>query len=151
MDLNRFKADTALEDDGVCITVDAASGCRLKIARIGNRRYREAMARRLKPYRRALRAGTLEDPVTERITAEVLAETVLLDWRGLERGGSAVAYSREAAAAILSDPAYKDFRDLVVELASDQEAYRERDLEDAEKNFGTSSAGSSTGADASAS
>ena len=133
------------------ITVDAASGCRLKIARIGNRRYREAMARRLKPYRRALRAGTLEDPVTERITAKVLAETVLLDWRGLERGGSAVAYSREAAAAILSDPAYKDFRDLVVELASDQEAYRERDLEDAEKNFGTSSAGSSTGADASAS
>lgn len=149
MDLNRFKADTALEDEGVWTTVDAASGCRLKIARIGNRRYREAMARRLKPYRRALRAGTLDDQVTERITAEVLAETVLLDWRGLECSGVAVVYGREAAAAILADPAYKDFRDLVVELASDQEAYRERDLEDAEKNSETSCAGSTTGAVAS--
>jgi hypothetical protein len=151
MDLNRFKADTALEDEGVWNTVDAASGCRLKIARIGNRRYRETMARRLKPYRRALRSGTLDDQVTERITAEVLAETVLLDWQGLERAGEAVAYSPEAAAAILADPAYKDFRDLVVELASDQEAYRERELEDAEKNFATSSAGSTTGAGASTS
>ncbi|EDP66831.1 hypothetical protein BAL199_17258 [alpha proteobacterium BAL199] len=151
MDLNRFKADTALEDEGVWSTVDAASGCRLRIARIGNRRYRETMARRLKPYRRALRAGTLDDQVTERITAEVLAETVLLDWERLERDGVAVAYSREAAAAILADPAYKDFRDLVVELASDQESYRERDLEDAEKNSVTSSAGNSTGAGASTS
>lgn len=146
MDLNRFKADTVLEDDGVWTTVDAASGCRLKIARIGNRRYREAMARRLKPYRRALRAGTLDDQVTERITADVLAETVLLDWQGLQRNGAPVGYSRETAAMVLADPAYKDFRDLVVELASDQEAYRERDLEDAEKNFGPSSAGSTTGA-----
>lgn len=151
MDLNRFKADTVLEDEGVWTTVDAASGCRLKIARIGNRRYRETMARRLKPYRRALRAGTLDDQVTERITAEVLAETVLLDWQGLQRDGTPVAYGREAAAAILSDPAYKDFRDLVVELASDQEAYRERDIEDAEKNFARSCAGSTTGAGASTS
>ena len=135
MDLNRFKADTALEDEGVWTTVDAASGCRLKIARIGNRRYRETMARRLKPYRRALRAGTLEDQVTEKITAEVLAETVLLDWQGLEREGNPVTYSGAAAAAILADPAYKDFRDLVVELASDQEAYRQRDIEDAEKTW----------------
>jgi hypothetical protein len=151
MDLNRFKADTALEDEGVWTTVDAASGCRLRIARIGNRRYRETMARRLKPYRRALRAGTLDDQVTERITAEVLAETVLLGWQALERGGAPVDYSPEAAAAILADPAYKDFRDLVVELASDQEAYRERDIEDAEKNSATSCVGSTTGAGASSS
>jgi hypothetical protein len=76
---------------------------------------------------------------------------VLLDWQGLQRGGAPVAYSPREAAAILADPAYKDFRDLVVELAGDQEAYRERDLEDAEKNSATSSAGSSTGADASSS
>src|SRR3546814_20679574 len=96
MDLNRFKADTALEDEGVWTTVDAASGCRLKIARIGNRRYREAMARRLKPYRRALRAGTPDDQVTERITAGVLAETVLLDWQGVERQGVAACTDRKS-------------------------------------------------------
>ncbi|NQW12223.1 MAG: hypothetical protein HQ481_20345 [Alphaproteobacteria bacterium] len=145
MDLNRFKADTTLEDEGVWTPIDADGGAELKVARIGNRRYRETMARRLKPYRRALRAGTLDDSVTERITAEVLAETVLLDWRRLERDGEELVYSPAVAVELMKDAAYKDFRDLVVEMASDLENYRQRDLEEAEKNSSTSSAGSSTG------
>lgn len=145
MDLGRFKTDTALEDDGVWTTIDAGSGAEIRIARIGNRRYREAMARRLKPYRRALRAGTLDDSVTERITAEVLAETVLLDWRGLTNAGAPLPYGRETARDLLLDPAYRDFRDLVVELAGELDLYRERDLEAAEKNSATSCGGSSTG------
>lgn len=151
MDLNRFKTDTALEDAGVWTSIDAASDAEIRIARIGNRRYRETMARRLKPYRRALRAGTLDDSVTERITAEVLAETVLLDWRGLTVDGAALAYSREAARDLLLDPAYRDFRDLVVEMAGELDLYRERDLEDAEKNLAASSGGNSTGETASTS
>lgn len=146
MDLSRFKTDTALEDEGVWTTIDASSDAQIRIARIGNRRYREAMARRLKPYRRALRAGTLDDSVTERITAEVLAETVLLDWRGVTADGAPLPYSRDAARDLLLDPAYRDFRDLVVELAGELDLYRERDLEAAEKNSVTSCAGSSTGA-----
>lgn len=145
MDLNRFKADTTLEDEGVWVPIDTDGGAELKVARIGNRRYRETMARRLKPYRRAIRAGTLDDSVTERITAEVLAETVLLDWRGLERDGQNLPYSASTAAELLKDAGYKDFRDLIVEMASDLENYRERDLEEAEKNSRTTSAGNSTG------
>ncbi|MFX4220699.1 MAG: hypothetical protein ACMVO3_06715 [Thalassobaculum sp.] len=151
MDLSRFKTDTALEDEGVWTTIDAASDAEIRIARIGNRRYRETMAKRLKPYRRALRAGTLDDSVTERLTAEVLAETVLLDWRGLTVDGAPLPYSRETARDLLLDPAYRDFRDLVVELAGELDLYRERDLEDAEKNLATSSAGTSTGATVSSS
>jgi len=145
MDLSRFKTDTALEDDGVWTTIDAASDAEIRIARIGNRRYRETMARRLKPYRRALRAGSLDESVSERITAEVLAETVLLDWRGLSVGGDPLPYSRETARDLLLDPGYRDFRDLVVELAGELDLYRERDLEEAEKNSATSSGGRSTG------
>lgn len=151
MDLSRFKTDTALEDEGVWTTIDAASDAEIRIARIGNRRYRETMAKRLKPYRRALRAGTLDDSVTERLTAEVLAETVLLDWRGLTVDGAPLLYSRERARDLLLDPAYRDFRDLVVELAGELDLYRERDLEDAEKNLATSSGGTSTGATVSSS
>ncbi|WP_420562609.1 hypothetical protein [Thalassobaculum sp.] len=146
MDLSRFKTDTAREDEGVWTTIDASSDAQIRLARIGNRRYREAMARRLKPYRRALRAGTLDESVTERITAEVLAETVLLDWRGLTDGAAPLAYSRETARDLLLNPAYRDFRDLVVELAGELDLYRERDLEEAEKNSATSCDGSSTGA-----
>lgn len=145
MDLTRFKADPQLEDEGVWTSIDAGTGARIKIARIGNRRYREAMTKRLKPYRRALRNGTLDERVTEQITAEVLAETVLLDWQGLTDGGTPLAYSAEAARTLLCDTRFKDFRDLVVEMASDLELYRQQDLKDAEKNFGTSSDGSWSG------
>lgn len=145
MDLSRFKTDTAREDEGVWTTIDASSDAQIRLARIGNRRYREAMARRLKPYRRALRAGTLDESVTERITAEVLAETVLLDWRGLTADDAPLPYSRETARDLLLNPAYRDFRDLVVELAGELDLYRERDLQEAEKNSATSCDGSSTG------
>ena len=77
MDLSKFKADRTAEDEGVWVALDGDdSGARVKLARIGNRRYREAMQRRMKPFRRALRAGTLEEATAERVTAEVLAETV---------------------------------------------------------------------------
>jgi len=145
MDLTRFKADPVREDDGVWAEIDSATGARVKIARIGNRRYREAMSRRLKPYRRALRNGTLDERVTERITAEVLAETVLLDWDGLYEGDRLLPYAPDTAKRILADDAYKDFRDLVVELASDLDLYREQELEEAEKNSAPSSPGSSIG------
>lgn len=151
MDLTRFKADPQLEDEGVWTSIDAGTGARIKIARIGNRRYREAMTRRLKPYRRALRNGTLDERVTEQITAEVLAETVLLDWQGLTDGGTPLTYSAEAARNLLCDARFKDFRDLVVEMASDLELYRQQDLRDAEKNSGTPSDGSWSGEAASTS
>lgn len=141
MDLTRFKADPVLEDEGVWTSVDAGTEASIKIARIGNRRYREAMTRRLKPYRRALRNGTLD----EKVTAEVLAETILLDWKGLTQDGVPLTYSPDAAKDLLCDNRFKDFRDLVVELAGDLELYRQQDIEDAEKNFEPSSTGSSTG------
>lgn len=133
MDLTRFKADPVLEDEGVWTSVDAGTEASIKIARIGNRRYREAMTRRLKPFRRALRNGTLDEKVTEKITAEVLAETILLDWKGLTQNGVPLSYSPEAAKELLCDNRFKDFRDLVVELAGDLELYRQQDIEDAEK------------------
>ncbi|UUX51806.1 hypothetical protein NUH88_08905 [Nisaea acidiphila] len=146
MDLSRFKSDREAEDDGVWVALDGSENASVKLARIGNRRYRDAMQRRMKPFRRALRAGTLEEATAERITAEVLAETVLLDWRDLTLDGRALTYSPERALSLLLDPALRDFRDLIVEMASDIELYRQQDQEAAEKNLPPSSAGTSPGA-----
>lgn len=148
MDIAKFRSDSRAEDEGLWVPLDGdggPDGARLKLARIGNRRYREAMQRRMKPYRRALRAGTLDEATAEAVTAEVLAETVLLDWRNLDLDGQRLAYSVETARRLLADPAFRDFRDLVVELAGDMEVYRAREIEDAEKNSGTSCTGGSTG------
>ena len=112
----------------------AEDGASIKLARVGNPKYRELMQTRLKPFRRAMRAGTLPDDTLERVTTEVLADAVVLDWRNLLLDGEKIPYSRDATIRLLSDPDLRDFRDFIVEAASDIAHYREQDLEDAEKN-----------------
>lgn len=53
----------------------------------------------------------------ERITAEVYAEAVLLDWKNLTDGGEPVPFSQELATKWLVDPDYDDFYQ-AVETAS---------------------------------
>lgn len=144
MDLAKFRTDKSLEDEGVWNSI--GGDARIKLARIGNRRYRDALQARLKPHRRAIRAGTLPEEVTEALMTEVIAETVIQDWKNVELNGEPVPFSPQAALDILSDPEMKDLRDMIVELASDMELYRARDLEEAEKNSVTSSRGKSNGA-----
>jgi hypothetical protein len=140
MDFATFRTDTALEDEGAWVALDDQT--RVKVARIGNRKYREAFQRRIRPYAKALKAGALSDKIAEQIMTDTLAETVLLGWQGFTRDGAELAYSAEAARAMLADPAYKDFRDLVVEIAGEMATFKRRADEDAEKNSATSSAGS---------
>ena len=133
MDLGKFRTDRAREDEGVW--TDIGDGARLKLARIGNRRYRELVQRVFRPHRRALRSGTLPEETSEALMSDVIAETVLLGWDGLLLDGRPVPYAPERARAVLADPAMRDFRDMVVELAGDMEMYRQQDLEDAEKKL----------------
>ena len=149
MDIAKFRIDPAAEDEGVWTALGGDAEVRL--ARIGNRRYREALAARLKPYRRAIRAGSMPEEAIEKLVTEAVCETVLLDWRNLELDGEPVPYSPARALELLSDPAMRDLRDLVVELAGDMELYRARELEEAEKNSPRPSRGRSSGAKGSAS
>ena len=144
MDFNSFKTDLGREDGGVWVDLDATA--RVKIARTGNSRYRDLLRAKLKPHRRAIQAETLSDDIADRLLAEVMAETVLLDWQGLTENGEPVAYSTAKARELLSDPALKDFRELIGQLAGDMELFREQDLAAAEKNSPKSSAGKSSGA-----
>ncbi|MFZ8393380.1 hypothetical protein ACO1MB_14085, partial [Staphylococcus aureus] len=74
-----------------------------------------------------------------------LAKTVLLDWQNLKLNGQEVPYSEAQALQILNDPKLADFRDQVVDLASDAELFREEHLEQAEKNLSSGSVGTSNG------
>ena len=143
MDFNSFKTDLGREDGGVWVDLDATA--RVKIARTGNSRYRDLLRAKLKPHRRAIQAETLSDDIADRLLAEVMAETVLLDWEGLTENGAPVAYSTAKARALLSDPAFKDFREMIGQMAGDMELFREQELAAAE-NSPKSSAGKSSGA-----
>ena len=131
MDLaKKFGTDQKKEIEGSWF--DIGQGARLLIARAGNRRYNEYLNKQIKPVRRQVRAGSLEDEAWDAIVDKCIAETILLGWEGIEENGVAVQYSKDAALRFLTN--YPDFRNMVLEIAQEIENYRVFDQEEAEKN-----------------
>lgn len=116
MKVSQLITDPIAEINGVW--VDIGQGGQLKIARAGN----PAAARCYE--RLTAEAGT--DKLTEAqsldILIELLANTILLDWSGLENDdGSSIPYSKDKAKELLG---YRDFRALVQTHANNQAAFR---------------------------
>lgn len=121
--IGKFKTDKKREQEGVW--VDAGEGLKLKLARLGNPKYEALMQQLGKPYRRQIRNNTIDVDVLRGLTARALARHVLLDWSDLqdEETGEDITYSQEKALELLKN--YRDFYDMVVELANDQQFFRD--------------------------
>lgn len=128
MNIRTFQTDKSLETEGVW--QDVGDGGELLIARLGNKKYQDAVRKRMKPYKQAIKQDRLPDEVADKIVVTALADHILLDWRGIKDGpdGPVVEYTRETAIAWLTD--MPDFRELVLALANDMESYRTADIED---------------------
>ena len=111
---------------------DIGDGIELLVARIGNPEYQKEFQRISKPHKRALRRGSLNDEVAERLLTKVMAKNILLDWKGLEEDGVAVPYNYDNAVRILTE--YKDLRDYVSDIANEMESFKAEEDEEAEKN-----------------
>lgn len=134
MDLaKQFATDPKKEQEGVWLSVGEDAS--LLIARKGNKRYNEKM-RRVNDERavqRRVALDTLSEDEGAEIMAEILAETVLLGWKGIEDEGVEVPYSVAAAKERLIK--YKDFRKLVEELADETALFRDVARKDKTKNL----------------
>lgn len=131
MDIRKtFGTDAKLESEGVWM--DLGEGARIKVARAGNPANRRKLTKLMERHRVTLRTRNLPEDVLERITIETMAETLLLDWTGIEERGETVPYSLENATRLLTD--YKDFRDQVAALAADMALFRAESEEGAQKN-----------------
>lgn len=139
-----FGTSEQLQNEGAW-TNDLGEGLKLKLARLRNPDFRKMYQRALKPYQQQIRRGTLDPAIEEGIINRCVAETVLLDWKNLSLDGKEIPFSKENALRILSDPDLTDFRDLVVDLASDSELFREENMEEAAKNLSSGSAGTQNG------
>lgn len=63
--------------------------------------------------------GVIEPAERDRIMTELMIETALLDWRGIEdETGAPLPYSKEAARQYLFDPDYRRLRDAVLTAAA---------------------------------
>lgn len=144
-DIRKLYATNVNKETEGAWSQDLGDGMRLKVARLKNPNFRKLYQRLTKPYERQIRNRTLDDTTENSILAQCLAKTVLLGWEKLVLDGEELPYSTDAALKILNDSELADFRDLVVDLSSDAELFREEHLEQAEKNLPAGSSGTSNG------
>ena len=128
----RFATNLDAERDGAW--VDLGEGAAIRVARFNNPRHKALRERLLRPYRGLLLAGRdLPDDVEDRIAIDCLAETILLDWRGIVDGqGLPVLFEHETARDLLSS--LRDFRETVAWHALQAETFRAAEIEDIAKN-----------------
>lgn len=128
MELNDLRTNEKAENEGVW--EDFGGGTKVLIARIGNKRYETRLNALMKPYKRQIRAGSMPDETMDKIIIQVMSETIVLGWEGLTENGKALKYSEAEANRILTDPRYKEFRNLVSDAAQDAAIYRELEVEE---------------------
>lgn len=88
-----FGTEKSYETDGVTLDFGVA---RFKVRRAGgsNRKFLTTLSAKLRPHRRALSAGTMDDAVAEDLQMEVYFETVVLGWEGVtNRAGEPLEYN----------------------------------------------------------
>lgn len=121
MKLSSLKVDAEKIEDGAWIgDIPEMGGLRLKVRGLQNAHFRRMQAKLLDAVPRAQRQGGRVDPdVMDRITAQCLAGTVLLDWEGLEdENGGALAYDKALAADLVTKPEFRRFREAVIYAAT---------------------------------
>jgi len=133
MDLKKFATNKNKEVDG--IWHDLGDGLSVLVARARNTKYIAELRLRMKPYQNRLQRNdsTMEE-IAEKVITEVMAKTILLDWKGMENDGKKFPYSYENCVAVLSDKKYTDFRELIEGLADDMSAYRDEEKDSIVKN-----------------
>lgn len=144
---SRYKTDDDAELNGTW--VDLGDGAQVKVARFGNTKHRELIAKLQKPYTSILKAGLeIPEDAKMKMAVESIASAILIEWRGIEdESGKEIPYSIEAAKKLLTE--LKDFRDTITYLAMQQETFRQTAIEEAAKNSEPVLGGGSNGADTS--
>lgn len=127
---SKYATDEALENNGVWRQI--AGGVELLIARSGNPKYAKLLTKEVDRARLVLDGEDARaDKVSNEIMVDVIARTILLDWRTKGEDGSTVAtifaggkdlpYSVENAKVML---ALKDFRRQVAVFSDEMDAYK---------------------------
>ncbi|MBB76531.1 MAG: hypothetical protein CMJ75_18660 [Planctomycetaceae bacterium] len=131
--LGDFATDLNKERDGIWFRYHG-SDFECRIARIGNPNFEGAKRRALRDekVRRAVEGG-LTVKESKHALAPLVAEYILVDWRGLEDDdGNPLPYSIEKATEMLRDDRYRDVYDWVLNQANNGDFFLATEAEDAE-------------------
>lgn len=130
--LRRFGTNVEAEREGAWN--DLGGGIRVKIARWSNQRFIRRFEELIAPHRADIDAGTLDPTVDQQVMARVMADTIVMDWEGIELDGKTVPYSPDQAYELLIREDLKDFRADIQRRAQRVERYRTSTLKADAKN-----------------
>ena len=116
-----YATDAVKEQTGA--TIELGGGASMLIARVGNPAYRKSLLAESEKLQVSLDSLPAEeaDKLDEEIMIRVMAETILLGFKGFAYKGKLIEYSKENARKVLS---HKDFRIRVMMEAQKLENYR---------------------------
>ena len=107
----------------------------LKVRGSGNKDWAKLEQKLIAAVPRQRRANGLESEDRLRINGQLILNTSLLDWRGMENGdGTPEAFSKEAAKKYLTNPEYEAFVWACVWAAGIVAEQKQSEVEDDAKN-----------------
>jgi hypothetical protein len=115
-----FATDEKLEVEGRWF--DLSKTAKVRVARSGNPQYIKLLRKKLDEKRIDLDSqGDEANDVAEKLMIDVMADTILMGWEGLEFRGKPMEYSRLNARLLLQ---VKDFRKKVSGFSESFEAFK---------------------------
>jgi len=127
-----FKTDNTIETDGINLDYGKFQ---IRIARAGgaNQAYIKMLGDRLKPYRRRLANGTMDNATSERLLAEIYAGSVILGWEGVtDAEGIPIEFTRDNCVKLLLDlpELFRDIQEQAQKVANFRAEEIEADAQD---------------------
>lgn len=121
-----FDTNRESEESGVWIDLNGVT--KFKVRAFNAKAVVDLRDNLMKPYQTLIRAGLeIPEAKNEEIGLKVLAGGIIADWSGVEIGGEAVAYSADAAFAILTKlPRLANF---IAQSAMNTKNFRDEALE----------------------
>ncbi len=127
-----FTTDESLEKEGFALEYGTST---FIIARAGgaNKKFQSIMERKMRPYRTAINAGTMDESTAEKLLAEAYADAVIIAWDGVTgRDGEVLAFSKENVIKVLLDlpDLFRDIQEQSQRVANFTKAGAEEDAKD---------------------
>lgn len=139
--IESYIPDRDLESTGVWFALPGGRKVLCRRAGGSNTRFRRVYDQRIRPHRREMERGTLDEKIAEEILLDVYVRTVFVDWSGFNaKDGSEYPFSEEAVKAFFT--AYSELFQLVMDKAGAAQNFAVQEVEEGKKSSATDSNGS---------
>lgn len=128
---DRYKTDKRIETSGVWF--DYGDMGRFLVARAGgaNSEYSRMLSKKMKVYRNQIDSGNIPEDVLRKVTANIFAETVVLNWEDVhDEKGKVMPYSKENCEKLLVD--LPDFFDDISAFAIQYSNFQITEMDEAD-------------------